>query len=113
MKELKNKKRSRSRRRPSEPLDIVAPHILPLETIYVCRWRGRGKMSVSANRPAPSRVFFSVLLALKFFYALIQGAAFKDDVFSFGGNFSQDADGLVRVHAAGWQKVKVDADHAL
>ncbi len=47
----------------TEPLDIVATHILPLVTIYVCRLRGRGKMRVSANRPSPSRVltFFSRL----------------------------------------------------
>ncbi len=43
--------------RQTEPLDIVATHILPLVTIYVCRWRGRGKMRVSACRPPSSRVF--------------------------------------------------------
>ena len=42
--------------RSSEPLDIVATRNLPIETIYVCRLRGRGKLSVSANRPTPSRI---------------------------------------------------------
>ena len=42
--------------RSSEPLDIVATRNLPLETIYVCRLRGRGKLSVSADRPTPSRI---------------------------------------------------------
>ena len=48
--------------RSAEPLDIVATRILPLVTIYVCRLRGRGKMSVSANRPSPSRRLYLLLV---------------------------------------------------
>ena len=47
--------------RSAEPLDIVATHIMPLETIYVCRVRGSGIMSVSANRLSPSRVLIACI----------------------------------------------------
>ena len=59
-------KKTREKRLPvaarlSEPLDIVATRNLSLVTIYVCRYRGRDKLRVSANRSTPSRRFSRVL----------------------------------------------------
>ena len=43
---------------------LVATRNLPLVTIYDCRLRGRGKLSVSANRSTPSRVFIFYIVSL-------------------------------------------------
>ena len=70
---------SQSAWRSAEPLDIVATHILPLVTIYVCRLRGRGKMRVSANRPPPSRLYHYRLLYFKALYSTPKIADTKRD----------------------------------